>query len=219
VERGQKPFVIGIAGPSGSGKTELAGRLVDALAGHGALRVPLDCYYRDLAGLEPELRDQLNFDHPDALDLKLLVPQLAALAGGQGIEMPVYRFDTHTRAPEGRRVVPGGVVVVDGLHCLYWPEVRGLLHAKLFVDADHATCLARRIERDVRERGRTEASVRAQYELTVRPMYEKYVRPTRSHADVVLRGEASLDAGTAAVLAYVRRVWPGGGGIEPAKGT
>jgi uridine kinase len=204
--------VIGLAGPSGAGKTELACRLVDALAAHGALRVPLDCYYRDLAGLEGALRDQRNFDHPDALDRELLVTQLTMLAGGREVEMPVYRFDTHTRAREGRHVAPGGVVVVDGLHCLYWSEVRSLIHAKLFVDADHATCLARRIARDVRERGRKEASVRAQYELTVRPMYEKYIRPTRSFADVVLRGEDPLDGTTATVLAYVRRAWPGANG-------
>jgi uridine kinase len=200
-----KPILIGIAGPSGSGKTELARRLVEALAARSALRISLDHYYRDLGGLDPALRDKRNFDHPDALDRELLVTQLTALARGNEVGVPVYSFDTHTRAPHGTRVAPGGVIVVDGLYCLYWSDVRGLFHTKLFIDADHATCLARRIARDVRERGRTEASVRAQYELTVRPMYERFVRPTREFADLVLRGEDAAEANAATVLAYMDR--------------
>jgi uridine kinase len=201
----EKPFLIGIAGPSGAGKTELAFRLVEALTARAALRVPLDHYYRDLAGLGPALRDNRNFDHPDALDRDLLVAQLTGLARGHEVEMPVYSFDTHTRAAHGRRVAPGGVIVVDGLYSLYWPDVRGLFHTKLFMDADHTTCLARRIARDVRERGRTEASVRAQYELTVRPMYERFVRPTREFADLVLRGEDPPETNAATVLAHMDR--------------
>ena len=100
---------------------------------------------------------------------------------------------------------PGGVIVLDGLHCLYWPDVRGLFHTKAFIEADHATCLARRIARDVRERGRTEDSVRAQYELTVRPMYEQFVRHTRAFADLVLRGEDPPGANAARVLAHIDR--------------
>jgi uridine kinase len=198
-------MLIGIAGPSGSGKTALACRLVELLAARSALRVPLDHYYRDLAGLDPALRDKRNFDHPDALDRALLVTQLTALARGQAVEIPVYSFDTHTRAPQGRRVVPGGVIVVDGLYCLYWPDVRGLFHTKLFIDADHATCFERRIARDVRERGRTEDSVREQYELTVRPMYERFVRPTRAFADLVLRGEDPPGANASRALAHIDR--------------
>lgn len=203
--RSGKPLTIGIAGPSGSGKTELACRLVEALSERSAVRVPLDHYYRDLAGLDPALRSKRNFDHPDALDRDLLVRQLTTLAGGHGVEMPVYRFDVHARARRGRRVMPGEVVVVDGLYCLYWIELRELLSVKLFLDADHETCLKRRIARDVRERGRTEDSVRAQYERTVRPMYERHVRATSIHADLVLRGEDPLRQNTETVLALLRR--------------
>jgi uridine kinase len=198
--------MIGIAGPSGSGKTELACRLVEALAGRSATLLPLDHYYRDLAGLEPALRDERNFDHPDALDRELLVRQLAALARGAEVEMPVYRFETHTRAGGVRRVRPGQVVVVDGLYSLYWAAVRDLLQLKLFVDAGHETCLARRIARDVRERGRTEESVRTQYERTVRPMYERHVRPTREFADVVLNGDAPPEQNARIVLARLESV-------------
>jgi uridine kinase len=208
-----KPFVIAIAGPSGSGKTEVASRLVEALENRDAIRIALDHYYKDLAGLDAALRGDRNFDHPDALDHGLLVTQLRALAAGEEVEMPIYRFETHTRAPEGRPVRSGEVMVIDGLYALYWTEVRELVHLPVFIDADHATCLARRLARDVRERGRTEASVRAQYELTVRPMYDRHVAPTRRFSRLLLSGTSSASDQAAEILAHARHVWSAGGGL------
>jgi len=118
--------------------------------------------------------------------------------------MPVYRFDTHTREPHGTIVAPAKTVIVEGLFTLYWARVRDLLQLKVFVDVDEGVGLARRIERDVSERGRSAASVRGQHELTVRPMYETHVRPTRDHADLVLDGARPLDALVSAVIAC----WP-----------
>jgi uridine kinase len=189
--------LIGIAGPSASGKTALASALVGSLTARAPLRFPLDHYYRDL-------RDGGNFDHPDALDHPLLIGQLRELAAGRPVEMPRYSFETHSRLPERRRTTPGDVIIVDGLYALHWSEVRELLDLSLFVDADHETCLGRRIARDTRERGRSEASVREQYARTVRPMCERFVRPTARFADLVLRGEAPLEQNVAAVLERVR---------------
>ena len=185
--------LVGIAGPSGSGKTSLARALVEHLGPAAATLVPLDAYYHDLAALEQPLRVQRNFDSPEALDEELLIRQLAELARGRIVEMPVYRFDTHSRAPHGTIVSPAKIVIVEGLFALYWARVRDRLQLKVFVDIDEEIGLARRIERDVNERGRTVASVRRQYELTVRPMFERHVRPTRDHADLVLDGARPLE--------------------------
>ena len=184
--------LIGIAGPSGSGKTSLARRLGSVL-GPTTLVVALDAYYRDLAHLDPAVRAAHDFDRPDAIDRDLLVEQFGALAAGGSVEIPIYRFTDHTRAANGRRVGPADCVVVEGLFALYWIEVRRLLRWKLFVDAADTVCLARRLERDVQERGRDPRSVRHQYESTVRPMYRRYVEPTRRFADLVLDGSQSVD--------------------------
>jgi uridine kinase len=180
--------LVGIAGPSGSGKTSLARALAEHLGRDATTLIPLDAYYRDLADLEPQLRSRSNFDSPDALDDALMTRQLEGLAQGRSVEVPVYRFDTHTRAPRGALVAPASAVIVEGLFTLYWGRVRELLKLKVFVEIDSRVALSRRIERDVQERGRTPESVQKQYELTVRPMYERHVLPTRDHADLVLDG-------------------------------
>lgn len=195
-----RPRTIGIAGPSCSGKTRLARELVRRL-GPSASRLPLDAYYRDLAALDPALRGDRNFDHPEALDHPLLVEQLVRLAAGSAVEVPVYRFETHSRASAGREVRPGEWLVVEGLFALYWSEVRALLQTKVFIENDDALCLSRRLERDVSSRGRSAASVRAQYERTVRPMFERYVRPTRRFADVLVNGAEPLEKSAASLLA------------------
>ena len=61
--------VIAIAGGSGSGKSTLAAALVASMGEDHAALLPIDAYYHDLAHLESEEREAVNFDHPDALDL------------------------------------------------------------------------------------------------------------------------------------------------------
>jgi uridine kinase len=194
---GQSPGairVVGIAGPSGSGKTTLAVAL--AKRSQGAI-FALDSYYRDQHDVPVAT---LDVDTPDAIDVELAVAHLRSLIAGQAIDQPVYDFVAHARTGAVRVLQPAPVVLVEGLFALYWSELRELMHTRVFVTLDHKQCLRRRIERDVRERGRTSAEVTAQYEQKVRPMCERYVDPTRHHAHLVLDGGADVNRLTDNVL-------------------
>lgn len=193
-----KPYIIGIAGPSNSGKSELARQLVKHLPGTSV--VSLDSYYRELAGYTLEQRAHFNFDHPDALEWKLLHEQLLGLAYGEPIEEPVYDFATHSRQPEHKHIEATEVIIVEGLFVFHWDALRAMIDLKVFVDASDEICFERRLRRDVAERGRTPESVREQYAKTVRPGREKYVMPTKALADLVVSGELSLEISTNAVL-------------------
>ena len=183
-----RPYIIGIAGASCSGKTELAKRLAQSL---GAVVCALDSYYRDLAHLEMAERARQNFDIPDALDHQLLCEQISALARGEIIRKPVYDFTRHVRSLETEVLEPAPIVVVEGLFTFYWQPLRDLLNLKVFIQTKDDICLQRRMERDIRERGRTPESVRLQFEETVRPMTHLHIDPTRSFADVVLEDRKS----------------------------
>ncbi|MGC8795253.1 MAG: uridine kinase [Bryobacteraceae bacterium] len=201
-----KPLLIGIAGPSCAGKSELARRLAVVLP---ATALSLDRYYRDLSHLAPEQRASWNFDVPEALELELLAGHLEALAQGKPIEVPVYDFTQHVRKPVREKLLPGGHVLVEGLFALLDERVRRLLDFGIFVEAPDDVCLTRRIERDVRERGRTPESVRRQYEETVRPMARRYILPTRAYADLALDGTQPPEALVQRVLAALaaRGLW------------
>jgi uridine kinase len=185
------PLMLGIAGWSGSGKTTLARELADQL---DATLFPLDLYYRDLSQFPLDSRHKRNFDHPDSLESELIVEHVRALANGKTIQRPVYDFKTHSRvAGAFDTVTPAGVVIVEGILALHYAELRPLYTFSIYVNAPHDVCLARRIHRDMRERGRTEESVREQFEATARPMADLYVTPSAARASVIVEGTDALD--------------------------
>jgi uridine kinase len=197
-----RTLLIGIAGASGSGKSYLAERVANALR---APVLSLDSYYRDLAHLPLAERATQNFDHPDALDWSLLLQHLGLLAIGQGACVPTYDFETHTRTAQVAALVPTPYLVLEGIHALYHPAVRELLTLQVFVDLPAEVCLERRLERDVRDRGRTPESVHEQYERTVLPMYHEFVLPCRAYADVSVPGDNYANHSAQVVLNWLRR--------------
>jgi uridine kinase len=185
------PVVIGIAGCSGSGKTTLAAELGRQL---NATLFPLDLYYRDLSQFPLDTRHKRNFDHPDSLESELIVEHVRGLARGETIQRPVYDFKNHARvAGAFEPISPARVVIVEGILALHYAELLPLYHLSIYLTAPHDVCLARRIHRDVRDRGRTEASVREQFHATTQPMAELYVLPSAARATLVVEGTYSID--------------------------
>ncbi len=198
----QRPLFIGLAGGSGSGKTTIAEEVVDRLDGRVAL-LHHDAYYRHLVELSFEERTRVNYDHPNSLETELLIEQLEMLRSGLAIEHPVYDFSLHLRAPETIRIEPAPVVVVEGILVLSEPELRSELDLKIFVDTDADLRLARRLERDINERGRTVDSVIKQYFESVRPMHLEFVEPSRRYADLIIP-EGYNPAAVATVVELIR---------------
>lgn len=179
------PIIIALGGGSGSGKTTIARALAQRL-GKEATRLSFDNYYRDQSHLSVEERKKVNYDSPFTLDGSLFVTHLKAIREGKTIEVPQYDFVTHTRLPFTLPYKPTKYVIVDGILTLYFDEEeKSLFDYKIFVKADSDIRLARRIRRDVNERGRTPESVISQYLATVRPMHLKYVEPSRFDADFI----------------------------------
>lgn len=198
-----RPVIIGIGGCSGSGKTTLARELARELQ---ATLFTFDFYYRDLAHLPMEERAVHNFDHPDSLESELLLEHVRMLAESKPVERPVYDFSTHTRV-QGKTdpVAPTRIMIVEGILALHYAELRDFFDFSVYVDAPHEVCLARRIYRDIRERGRTEESVREQFVHTTRPMADEYVLPSRHFASIVVDGTESIDWSIERVLTQLHR--------------
>ena len=185
------PTVIGIAGCSGSGKTTLASELATQLT---ATLFPLDLYYRDLSQFPLDSRHKQNFDHPDSLESELFIEHIRSLAAGRTIQRPVYDFSTHSRVLGAfEPISPSRFVLVEGILALHYAELVPLYHFSIYVNAPHDVCLARRIHRDMRERGRTEQSVREQFEATAKPMADLYVVPSQKRATITVAGTEALD--------------------------
>jgi uridine kinase len=197
-----RPLFIGLAGGSGSGKTTIAEEVVDRLEGRVAL-LHHDAYYRNMVELTFDERTRVNYDHPSSLETELLVKHLESLRSGVAIEHPVYDFASHLRSSETVRMEPARVVIVEGILVLSDSQLRSELDLKIFVDTDPDLRLARRLERDISERGRSVESVIAQYFATVRPMHLEFVEPSRRYADLIIP-EGYNPAAVATVVELIR---------------
>ncbi len=184
------PQLLLIAGISCSGKTTLASELGRRL---DAVRLSVDDYYRPYENLTFEERRAINFDAPDSIDVDGLVGDIRSLLAGQTIHKPQYSFSEFTRVGY-EPVYPGPFIVLEGLFALYWNQLNELANMKVFVQADSAVCLARRLERDAVERGRSEYDSMVRYRTHVEPNQQRYVLPTQAVADRIVSGETCLQS-------------------------
>ena len=92
-----KPIIIAISGGSGSGKTYLAQAIAKQYPKEKVLIINQDSYYKNLYPISFEERKKQNFDHPSAIDIKLIEENLSAFCKGDKAQIPQYNFKTHLR--------------------------------------------------------------------------------------------------------------------------
>ncbi|MBI1856237.1 MAG: uridine kinase [Chloroflexi bacterium] len=180
------PLVIGIAGGSGSGKTTVAQEILNRVGPDRIAFLQHDSYYKDLSGLPPTQRAEINFDHPNSLETELLIEHIGSLRDGRPVEVPIYDFSTDSRTSQTFTVAPRPVILVEGILIFTEAALRELFDVKIFVDSDADLRFIRRLQRDLAERGRTTEAVIKQYKATVRPMHLEFVEPSKRYADVII---------------------------------
>ncbi len=179
-------LVIGICGGSGSGKTTLAKNIASAL-GNNAVLLSMDSFYKAQPGTTYEQRCLTNYDHPNSIDIEVMVKCLKDLKEGRATDIPVYDFTIHNRSDEPwQHLESAPVILVEGILLFAFPEAVELLDRKIFVDTDADVRVLRRVERDMTERGRSLESIVSQYLETVRPMHLQFVEPYKAMADIIV---------------------------------
>ena len=181
----RKPVVIGVTGGSGSGKTSVTNAIYESLKDLSILVLQQDYYYKDQHNVPYEQRLKTNYDHPLAFDNDLLIKHIEKLLRYEAIEKPVYDYSIHTRSDKVIPVAPKEVIILEGILVLEDERLRNLMDIKLYVDTDADLRIIRRLERDIRERGRTFDSVIDQYLNVVRPMHNQFIEPTKRYADII----------------------------------
>ncbi len=195
--------IIGIAGGTGSGKTTVVAKIVDYLPKDSVVVVPLDSYYNDTSSMTEEERHNINFDHPNAFDWKLLIRHINDLRNGLPVEQPTYSYIICNRLPETIHVEPHPVIILEGIMVLLEKRLRDMMDLKIYVDCDSDERLIRNIKRDTIDRGRTVTMVMDRYQQVLKPMHEQFIAPTKRYADLIIPEGGNNTTGVTILCQYI----------------
>ena len=179
-------IIVGLAGGSGSGKSSIARYISNHYGAKKCAIIALDSYYYDLKHLSMKEREKNNFDHPNAIDFKLMDKDLSSLISGEEIHVPIYDYKTHTRTDTYKEINLQDIIIIEGIFALFDKNIRSIMDIKIFVETNEKTRLDRRIKRDIKYRKRTYDSIISQYNEAVKPMYDNYVEPTKEFSDFII---------------------------------
>ncbi len=192
-DKAERPFILGVAGGSGSGKTFFSKALVRELTKiHSANGADVcEIIYQDNFYIDQSRRfdhdgGAVNFDHPDSIDFSLLAESLKSLKSGRATAIPTYDFALHKRKKETIQILPKKIIIVEGILIFHSAEVRSLFDELIFFDTPEELRFARRLERDVKERGRTPAGVHEQFFKQVKLMHDLFVEPSKVFAGTIV---------------------------------
>lgn len=186
-----------MTGGSGSGKSTVAEALVELCQETGVVIFHEDGYYYPMSHYGPAntdeqrqaIIDRVNYDDPISKETQLMARQLADLKAGRTIEQPIYDYDRHDRSTDTLSIAPTSIIILEGIHALSVPELKPLIDLSIYVDTPDDLRLARRLRRDVVERGRSVEGVLAQYLGTVRAAHYRHTFPAMFEADLVIADE------------------------------
>ncbi|VDN02977.1 unnamed protein product [Thelazia callipaeda] len=184
----KQPYMIGICGGSASGKTTVAKRIIERLEMPWVTVLSMDSFYKVLTEEQHLLasKNEYNFDHPQAFDFDLVCETVGRLRDGKNVEVPVYDFTTHRRDKQPKLMYGADVLIFEGILAFYNEKLNNLMDMKVFVDTDPDTRLARRLERDIQDRGRDVEGVLSQYLRFVKPAFDTFIAPGMKIADIIV---------------------------------
>lgn len=179
-------MIIGISGGTGAGKTTLVNFFAEVFGKDQTLIISQDRYYKHLPELSFEERCLINFDHPDTLDFDLLLSHVLQLQEGKSIQSPLYSFEQHLRKDEIEVLHPKKYILIEGILVFAHAPLLNLFNHKVYIEADINNRIKRRMERDLKTRGRTKEEVTVRFQNTLQDMHKKFISPHMNSSDIII---------------------------------
>lgn len=189
--------IVLIGGASASGKTTIAQivsqRLIDS--GVSAKCISMDNFYRSLT--QDESGETFNWDSVDAFNIDALLQCINAWKLGSACWIPKHDFSEYKSVERAEYIMPCKVMIIEGIHALSIPVIAAAATLKLFITCDGDEALARRITRDIKDRGYSIDTILTRYFTFVKPALRDVITPSQSRADYIITnangGETARD--------------------------
>ena len=186
-------FIVGITGGTGSGKTTIINEVNKLFDSSDICLLSSDSYYKNNPNLDFSQRDKLNYDTPEAIDFNLLNKHIDLLKQGININVPNYCFTTHLRLENSTVLEPKKILIIEGILILTDKNLRDSIDYSVFLDCPRDVRFQRRLERDIKERGRNYNDVVNLFETRLDYMHSKFVEPYKSKCDLILNTNENID--------------------------
>ena len=214
VAKNRNVKMILIAGPSSSGKTTFAQRLGIQLKINGLkpVTISVDNYFVEREQTPRDENGEYDFEHIEAIDLKLFNEHLTKLLNGEEVEMPEFDFHIGSKKYNGKKLKlqQDEILVIEGIHCLndrLTSSIPKDQKYKIYISAltvlnmdrfnrisTTDTRLIRRIVRDYQFRGYTAKDTIRKWN-SVNRGEEKYIFPFQEEADSIFNTSLIYELG------------------------
>ena len=186
-------FIIGITGGTGSGKTTIVNEVINLFDASEICLLSSDSYYKNNASLDFNQRDKLNYDIPEAIDFDLLNKHIDLLKQEININVPNYCFATHLRLEKTTVVEPKKILIIEGILILTNKTLRDSINYSVFLDCPRDVRFQRRLDRDIKERGRNYNDVINLFETRLDIMHSEFVEPHKKFCDLILNTNENIN--------------------------
>ena len=186
-------FIIGITGGTGSGKTTIVNEVINLFDASEICLLSSDSYYKNNASLDFNQRDKLNYDIPEAIDFDLLNKHIDLLKQEININVPNYCFTTHLRLEKTTVVEPKKILIIEGILILTNKTLRDSINYSVFLDCPPDVRFQRRLDRDIKERGRNYNDVINLFETRLDIMHSEFVEPHKKFCDLILNTNENIN--------------------------
>ena len=186
-------FIIGITGGTGSGKTTIVNEVINLFDASEICLLSSDSYYKNNASLDFNQRDKLNYDIPEAIDFDLLNKHIDLLKQEININVPNYCFTTHLRLEKTTVLEPKKILIIEGILILTNKTLRDNINYSVFLDCPRDVRFQRRLDRDIKERGRKYNDVINLFETRLDIMHSKFVEPHKTFCDLILNTNENIN--------------------------
>ena len=186
-------FIIGITGGTGSGKTTIVNEVINLFDASEICLLSSDSYYKNNASLDFNQRDKLNYDIPEAIDFDFLNKHIDLLKQEININVPNYCFTTHLRLEKTTVVEPKKILIIEGILILTNKTLRDSINYSVFLDCPRDVRFQRRLDRDIKERGRNYNDVINLFETRLDIMHSEFVEPHKKFCDLILNTNENIN--------------------------
>ena len=186
-------FIIGITGGTGSGKTTIVNEVINLFDASEICLLSSDSYYKNNASLDFNQRDKLNYDIPEAIDFELLNKHIDLLKQEININVPNYCFTTHLRLEKTTVLEPKKILIIEGILILTNKTLRDSINYSVFLDCPRDVRFQRRLDRDIKERGRNYNDVINLFETRLDIMHSEFVEPHKTFCDLILNTNENIN--------------------------